>query len=103
MFYPKKGSIDLKKIQAITEWQSLRTTKGQYFLGSANFYRKFINDFSTLAKPFMDLFKKEWSFEWKDKQQMVVDILKGNLTFSPLIRFPKFPNQLKYTLMEMGL
>ncbi len=38
----------------------------------------------------MDLFKKEWSFEWKDKQQMVVDILKGKLTSSPLIRFPKF-------------
>jgi hypothetical protein len=55
---------NLKKVQAIKKWQSLVTTKGvKSFLELVNFHRKFITFFPTLAKPFMDLFKKELSFE----------------------------------------
>ncbi len=55
-----------KKIELIREWKNLVLAKGVIsFLGLANFYRKFIKDFSTLAKPLIDLLKKEGSFEWK--------------------------------------
>jgi hypothetical protein len=33
----------------------LGNNQGVVFLGVGNFYRKFINEFSTLAKPFMNL------------------------------------------------
>ncbi len=35
------------------------------FLGLDNFYKKFIKDLLTLAKPFVNPLKKEGSFEWK--------------------------------------
>jgi hypothetical protein len=57
---------------------------------SYNFYRKFLKGFLALAKSFIDLFKKEWSFEWKDKQQVAFDLLKEKLTFSMVLRFPNF-------------
>jgi hypothetical protein len=56
----------------------------------ANFYKKFINDFSTLVKPFIDLRKKEGSFKWKDKQQNVFALLKGKLWSAPMLRFSDF-------------
>jgi hypothetical protein len=39
-------------------------------LGLANFDGKFIKRFSQLEKPFLDLSKKELSFEWGDDQQL---------------------------------
>jgi hypothetical protein len=44
------------------------TKRVKFFLRLANFYRKFIKDFSVLAKPPTDLLKKEGLFEWKDEQ-----------------------------------
>jgi hypothetical protein len=70
-----------KKIESIKEWESLVSTKGvRLFLGLANFYKKFIKDFSTLAKPLIDLLKKDGSFEWKGKQQKAFDLLKRKLS-----------------------
>ncbi len=61
-----------KKIESIRECQSLVSAKEvRSFLGLANFYMKFIKDFSTLAKSFTDLLKKEGLFEWKGGQQKV--------------------------------
>jgi hypothetical protein len=50
------------------------------FLGLTNFYMKFIKDFFALAKPFTDIFNKEWSFEWNDEQQNAFNLLKGKLS-----------------------
>jgi hypothetical protein len=51
------------------------------FLRLANFYKKFIKDFSTLAKLFTNLLKKEGSFEWKHEQQKTFDFLTLVLSF----------------------
>ncbi len=61
--------LDRKKIELIKEWQSPVLAKGvRPFLGLANFYKKFIKDFSTLARQFIDLLKEGGSFEWKDEK-----------------------------------
>jgi hypothetical protein len=93
-----------KKIQLIKKWQSLVIAKGvRYFLRLANFYKKFIKDFLTLGKSLTDLLKKEWSFEWKDKQQVAFDILRENLTFTMFLRFPNFLKPFEVQQMQMGL
>jgi hypothetical protein len=38
------------------------------FLGLAGYYRRFIPNFSKIAKPFMDLLKKEEKFVWNAKR-----------------------------------
>jgi hypothetical protein len=50
------------------------------FMGLASFYKNFIKDFSTLIKLFINLLKKEGSFEWTGKQLKVFDLLKGKLS-----------------------
>jgi hypothetical protein len=72
---------DPKKMESIKEWQNLMPAKGvKSFLGLANFYKKFIKDFLSLAKPLIDFLKKEGSFEWKGKQQKLFNLLKGKFS-----------------------
>ncbi|KAH0282023.1 hypothetical protein KCU62_g9957, partial [Aureobasidium sp. EXF-3399] len=51
-------SMDKQKVAAVQEWPTLRVLKDvQGFLGFANFYRRFIEKFSKVAKPLTDLTK----------------------------------------------
>jgi hypothetical protein len=77
-----------KKIQSIMKWGRSMLAKGvRSFLGLANFYKKFIKDFSTLAKLLIDLLKKEGSFEWKREQQKTFDFLKAKLLVALVLSF----------------
>ena len=50
------------------------------FLGHAGFYRRFIKDFSKIAKPLYDLLCKDTLFHFDDKCLMAFDRLKKELT-----------------------
>jgi hypothetical protein len=57
--------MDPAKVKAITDWQAPITTKGVLsFIGFANFYRRFIKDFSRIVSPLYRLVKKDTVFEW---------------------------------------
>ncbi|KAI0992227.1 hypothetical protein K3495_g15959, partial [Podosphaera aphanis] len=61
-------SMDPKKVACVQEWPTPRSVRDiQSFLGFANFYRRFIPEFSRLAAPLVHLTKKEVSFIWDDK------------------------------------
>jgi len=53
-------SIDLKKIEAIVNWQELENiTQLRLFLGFCNYCRRFIAQWLKDIKPFTQLIKKE--------------------------------------------
>ncbi|GBC39113.2 retroviral-like aspartic protease 1 [Rhizophagus irregularis DAOM 181602=DAOM 197198] len=59
-------------------------------LGLFSYYRKFIKDFSKIAKPMLLLLKKETPFHWTEKQQTAFDYLKERLAKSPILTYPDF-------------
>jgi hypothetical protein len=57
--------MDPNKMKAIKEWQPPKTLKGvRSFLGFPNYYRCFIKQYTDIAKPLVDLTKKDTPFVW---------------------------------------
>ena len=59
-------------------------------LGLFSYYRKFIKDFSRIAKPMLTLLKKDAPFIWGEKQQNAFDRLKEMLIKAPILSYPDF-------------
>jgi hypothetical protein len=55
----------------------------QSFLGLAGYYRRFIKDFSKIAKPMMKLLEKNKAFEWTLEWQTSFEELRKCLTSAP--------------------
>ena len=71
---------DPEKIRAIREWEPPKTVRGvRGFLGFANYYRQFIQNFSDLAIPLTALTKKNQPFRWTDNCQKAFDALRKAL------------------------
>lgn len=78
--------MDPQKIEAILNWEAPKTVKGvQAFLGFANFYRRFIKDFSNLAAPLTQLTKKNVPFHWNQSAQEAFSKLKNLFVSSPVL------------------
>ncbi|KAG8871981.1 hypothetical protein FRB97_008124 [Tulasnella sp. 331] len=83
--------MDKAKIAAIKEWPIPKSVHDiQVFLGFANFYRRFIQGYSKIAQPMMDLLKKHEKFVWGSKQQASLDAFKQAFMSSPVLAFPDF-------------
>lgn len=57
----------------------------QQFLGLANYYQQFIEDFSKGATPLNKLLRKEQQWEWTEVQQGTFDKLKKWFTMFPIL------------------
>jgi len=84
------------KIQVILEWKTPRSlTEVQSFLGFTNFYRRFILNYSRIAKPLTELTKKENGREWLWNQEAEAAFreLKHRFTTAPILAHfdPKKP------------
>jgi hypothetical protein len=85
---PDHIEIDPKRISGVTNWPIPKRKRDvQSFLGFANFYRRFIKDFSLIAKPMTKLTGKvEW--QWGQKQQEAFDEIKKAMTSAPVLAIP---------------
>ena len=74
------------KISSIREWPGPRNIKDvQAFLGFANFYRRFIPQYSALTNPLTSLLKKDSLFAWESSQQEAFQKLISIFTSSPVL------------------
>ena len=75
----KKGiEVDKAKVELIVKLPSPTTVKGvRQFLSHAGFYRRFIKDFSKLARPLCELLVKDAKFVWDDRCQWSFEELKN--------------------------
>lgn len=82
---------DPDRVTSVTDFpvpHNHRTLKR--FLGMAGWYRRFIQDFSTLASPLTELLKKNVRWKWGSIQNEAFVRLKTLLTTSPVLARPDF-------------
>ena len=69
--------MDPAKFGAIVEWPAPKTVKElQAFLGFANFYRRFVDNYCGITIPLTRRLRKNATWKWSEAQQTVFDLLK---------------------------
>ncbi|KAK1606163.1 hypothetical protein QYE76_029836 [Lolium multiflorum] len=78
--------VDPTKIKTVAEWKTPTTqTEVRAFLGLAGYYRRFVEGFSSIARPMTQLLKKDKKFEWTNKCEESFQKLKTKLTTAPIL------------------
>jgi hypothetical protein len=82
---------DPDKVKAISEFPIPKNmTDVKSFLGLAGYYRRFIPQFSKIAKPLNDLLKKNNQWQWEKEQIDSFHLLQTILTEQPILQYPDF-------------
>jgi len=80
---------DLSKTSKVKEWPTPTSVQEvQRFLGLANYYRRFVRNFASIAKPLHQATEKGKHFKWTDECEQAFLQLKGCLTSAPVLAMP---------------
>ncbi|KAG7567995.1 Ribonuclease H-like superfamily [Arabidopsis thaliana x Arabidopsis arenosa] len=83
--------VDKGKIEVIMQLQPPKTVKDiRSFLGHAGFYRRFIKDFSKIARPLTRLLCKEAEFEFDEDCLKAFHTINEALVTAPVVQAPNW-------------
>ncbi|GJX94186.1 reverse transcriptase domain-containing protein [Tanacetum coccineum] len=83
--------VDRAKVDVIAKLPHPTTVKGvRSFLGHAGFYRRFIQDFSKIARPMTHLLEKDVPFVFSQDCIDAFETLKKKLTEAPILVVPNW-------------
>ena len=83
--------VDKDKIEIVEKLLPPSSVKGiRIFLGHAGFYRRFIKDFSKIAKPLSNLLVQGAPFEFDDQCLKALLFLKEKLVSTPIVVAPEW-------------
>nr|GEV05314.1 hypothetical protein [Tanacetum cinerariifolium] len=78
--------VDPSKIEAVKNWKAPKIpTEVSSFLGLAGYYRRFIENFSKIAKSLTILTQKCKTFDWGEEQELAFQTLKDKLCNAPVL------------------
>jgi len=78
---PEGIKMEKEKVKGVLEWLTPKCVKDvQKFLGLANYYHQFIEEFATVARPLYDLVKKDKKWDWTEREEKVFKELKERFT-----------------------
>jgi hypothetical protein len=84
---PGEVKMDPGKVAAVKNWPTPTTLKEvRVFIGFANFYRRFIEGFASIARLLHDLTKKDMPWQWSEEQQKAFDTLKNQFCKEPILK-----------------
>ncbi|GJX37130.1 putative reverse transcriptase domain-containing protein [Tanacetum coccineum] len=84
-----KIHVDPNKIEAVKNWKAPRTpSEVRSFLELAGYYRRFIENFSKIAKSLTILTQKCKTFNWGEDQENAFQTLKDKLGNASVLAFP---------------
>jgi len=82
-------TVDPSKVQEVMDWKApTSVSEVQSFLGLAGYYRRFIPDFSKIAKPMTSLLQKDQKFAWTEGCEVAFRTLRKLLTTAPILAQP---------------
>jgi hypothetical protein len=82
-------AVDPGKVKDILNWKPpISVHEVRSFLAMAGYYRRFIPDFSKVAKPITELLKNQTKFIWSPECEKAFRILKKSLTTAPFLAQP---------------
>jgi hypothetical protein len=82
-------AMDPAKLAGIADWPTPESVKDvRFFLGFCNFYHHFISHYSDIARPLIDLTKKDIKFLWSESCSIAFTKLKMIFTTSPVLHNP---------------
>ncbi|GJZ88381.1 reverse transcriptase domain-containing protein [Tanacetum coccineum] len=81
--------VDHSKIEAVKNWKAPRTlSKVRSFLDLAGYYRRFVENFSKIAKSLTILTQKCKTFDWGEEQERAFQTLKDKLCNALVLALP---------------
>lgn len=81
--------MDESKVRAIQKWEPPRKVfELRSFLELANYYRKFIKGYSTIAAPLTYMLKKNQTWSWDERCQTTFEELKEAVIQEPVLVLP---------------
>ena len=81
--------VDPTKVQEVLDWKAPTSVHEiQSFLGLPGYYRRFISDFSKIAKPMTRLLQKDTRFVWTSECEAAFHTLRTLLTLALVLVQP---------------
>ena len=83
---------DKTKLEAVTNYPTPSSSKEvKQFIGLANYYRRFIPGYASIAEPLHQLLRKNSKgFHWTEACDSSFNTLKSKLTSPPVLAYPRF-------------
>jgi len=108
---PNRIEMEKKKVDGVLSWPEPRNVKDvRKFLGLTNYYRRFIKDFTQVARPMNMLMRKDIKWKWRREQQKTFNELKRIFTTRLVLAAPDLDKEfrveadaLNYTTREVLL
>ncbi|GIM11516.1 hypothetical protein Vretimale_14990, partial [Volvox reticuliferus] len=83
--------VDPAKTKAITDWPTpTNLTQLRSFLGLANYFRRFLEKYSVMAKPLTDLTKLNTPWAWSPLCEEAFNKIKQALVTAPVLTAPDY-------------
>jgi len=87
----RKLQMDPKKLKGVADWPIPKNpTNICKFLGFTGYYRYFIQEYSKIAHPLLDLTKKAIVWDWTKRQHKAFEELKTRMCSRPVLTQPDF-------------
>ena len=93
---PNGIEMEEGKVDGVLSWPEPKNVKDvRKFLGLANYYRRFIKDFTRVARPINMLTRKDVKWQWGVEQQKAFNELKKVFTTKPILAAPDLDKEFR--------